>query len=58
MIAGSGEPDSANNAGEIKLLETMTLLEIPYKYTMVQRMEDIKMEVLLIEKQGDTFVPV
>ena len=52
---GSGSSESsAFNIGESKLIDCLSLLEIPYKYTMIQRMEDVKEEVLLIEKNGET----
>ncbi|KAJ1434685.1 hypothetical protein B484DRAFT_417365 [Ochromonadaceae sp. CCMP2298] len=42
-------PES-ENAGEMKLYSCLSLLEVPYKHTMPQRIEDVRMEMLQVEK--------
>ncbi len=52
-INSVNENSGEGNVGENKLIDCLSHLEIPYKYTMVQRMEDVKEEILLIEKNGE-----
>lgn len=49
---GVVEIENGTSVGEAKLIECLSQLDIAYKYTMVQRMEDVKEEVLLVEKSG------
>ena len=42
----------SDNTGVMQLIACLRHLNIPYKYTMTQRMEDVKIEVQIIEKQG------
>lgn len=44
--------EDSSNVGETQLIATLQKLEIPYKYTMSQRMEDIKQELILVEKHS------
>lgn len=45
-----GSEDS-KNYGEQQLISCLNCLDLPYKFTMAQRMEDIKNEVIMIERQ-------
>eukprot|EP01038_Epipyxis_sp_PR26KG_P008420 gene8420-11388_t len=50
MFAVIHENIDEENTGEIMLIAALAQLDLPYKLTMIQRMEDLKEEVLLIEK--------
>jgi hypothetical protein len=41
-----------DNVGENKLISSLHLLEVPYKFTLTQRMEEVRIEVATIEKFG------
>ena len=47
---GRGIDDDSTNVGETQLIATLLQLELPQKYTMLPRMDDIKAEVISIEK--------
>lgn len=47
---GRGIDEDSANLGETQLIATLLQLELPQKYTMMQRMDDIKAEVISIEK--------
>lgn len=42
-----------DNVGENKLFACLALLEVPYKFTLTQRMEEVRIEVAAIEKFGE-----
>jgi hypothetical protein len=42
----------SDNVGENKLIGCLSQLEVPYKFTLTQRMEEVRIEVALIEKFG------
>jgi hypothetical protein len=43
-----------DNVGENKLISCLHLLEVPYKFTLTQRMEEVRIEVAYIEKFGES----
>lgn len=53
---GSSSPVPAvydnDNVGENKLISSLLLLEVPYKFTLTQRMEEVRIEIATIEKFG------
>lgn len=48
----SGASEDNKNGGEQQLINCLQYLDLPYKFTMAQRMEDIKQEITMIERQG------
>lgn len=42
----------SDNVGENKLIACLSQLEVPYKFTLTQRMEEVRIEVAMIEKFG------
>lgn len=48
----SGTVQDTSNSGEQNLISALQYLDLPYKFTMAQRMEDIKQEITMIERQG------
>jgi hypothetical protein len=55
MGSSSPVPSSVydgDNVGENKLISCLSLLEVPYKFTLTQRMEEIRIELGIIEKFG------
>lgn len=43
----------SDNIGENKLISCLHLLEVPYKFTLTQRMEEVRIEINTIEKFGN-----
>lgn len=54
MISGAADTEASHNSGENKLIECLSILEIPLKYTMLSKMEEVRQEITLIEKHGMT----
>ena len=42
----------SDNVGENKLISSLLQLEVPYKFTLTQRMEEVRIEIATIEKFG------
>jgi hypothetical protein len=42
-----------DNVGENKLIACLQQLEVPYKFTLTQRMEEVRIELASIEKFGE-----
>lgn len=42
----------SDNVGENKLISCLHQLEVPYKFTLTQRMEEVRIEINTIEKFG------
>lgn len=53
----SAVEDARHNEGEFQLISVLRNLEVPYKYTMNARIEDIREEINQIERQGNSFHP-
>lgn len=49
--------DARHNEGEFQLISVLRNLEVPYKYTMNARIEDIREEINQIERQGKGLLP-
>jgi len=41
-----------DNVGENKLITCLQQLEVPYKFTLIQRMEEVRIELASIDKFG------
>lgn len=50
--AGALPEDIISNEGELQLISLLRPLEVPYKYTMNSRIEEIKEEMAMIERQA------
>lgn len=42
-----------DNVGENKLISCLQQLEVPYKFTLAQRMEEVRIELASIDKFGE-----
>lgn len=52
MISGGTDTEASHNSGENKLIECLSILEIPLKYTMLSKMDEVRTEINTIEKHG------